>query len=358
MLPRSLKVGIAVVGVLVAGQLAADLTSGPSTAHAVLDIVGAVGAMAAFALMRRSMVVAVVVMSVLAAVSPVATPAACAGFAWLAATLALRTAVLTGAVGVVAHLIRGAWRPDDDGLSFAWWAVLIVLAYVMILGWGRFAQARGRLLRSVDADARADERARIAREMHDVLAHRLSLVATAAGALEYRPDASPERIAAAAGVVRDGVHQALDELRDVIGVLRAEDAIAGAVPPQPTAAEIPELIEESRRAGADVQFATDADLDALPDSLGRAVYRVVQEALTNARRHAPGATMDLRISGTPGEGLVIEAANPVPERVPSSHGSGTGLIGVAERVEILGGTFEVGRSGGRFRLTVSLPWSR
>jgi len=358
MLPRSLKVGIAVVGVLVGVQLIADLASGPSTTHAVLDIVGAVGAMAAFALMRRSMVVAVVVMSVLAAVSPVATPAACAGFAWLAATLALRTAVLTGAVGIGAHLIRGAWRPDDDGLSFAWWAVLIVLAYAMILGWGRFAQARGRLLRSIDADARADERARIAREMHDVLAHRLSLVATAAGALEYRPDAPPERIAAAAGLVRDGVHQALDELRDVIGVLRAEDAIAGTVPPQPTAADLPGLIEESRQAGGDVRATIDADLAALPDSLGRAVYRVVQEALTNARRHAPGVTVDLRIGGSPGEQLHIEATNPVPERVPPSHGSGTGLIGVAERVEILGGTFDAGRSGDRFGLTVSLPWSR
>ncbi len=358
MLARFPNVAIAVVAVLMGLQLVADFAAGESATHAVLDILSAAGALSAFVLMRRSMIVAVVVMSLLAALSPVATPAACAGFAWLAATMSLRTAVLTGVVGVLAHLVRGAWRPDDGGLSFAWWTVFVLLAYAMILGWGRYAQARGRLLRTIATEARADERARIAREMHDVLAHRLSLVATAAGALEYRPDAPPDRIAAAAGVVRDGVHQALDELRDVIGVLRAEDAIAGTVPPQPTAADLPRLIEENRQAGADVRDTIDADLPALPDSLGRTVYRVVQEALTNARRHAPGATVDLRISAIPGAHVVIEVTNPVPNRRPAAHGSGTGLIGVAERVAIVGGTFDVDQSGGRFRLGVSLPWTR
>lgn len=358
MFPRSFKVSVTVVALLTGLLLVADLASDQSPTHAALDVMSAVVALAAFVLMRRSKVLAVVVMSLLAAVSPVAMPAACAGFAWLAATMSLRTAVLTGTVGVLAHLVRGAWRPDDDGLPFSWWAVFVLLAYAMILGWGRYAQARGRLLRTIARDARADERARIAREMHDVLAHRLSLVATAAGALEYRPDAPPERIAAAAGVVREGVHQALDELRDVIGVLRAEDAIAGTVPPQSTAADIPRLVEENRQVGADVQVTMDAELAALPDSLGRAVYRVVQEALTNARRHAPGAAVDLSISAIADERVVIEVSNPVVARRPTTQGAGSGLIGVAERVEIAGGTFDVGQSDGRFRLEVSLPWSR
>ena len=108
------------------------------------------------------------------------------------------------------------------------------MAYAALLGFGALTQARAALLISLRdrarraeaeqdrrvAEARVAERARIAREMHDVLAHRLSLVATYAGALEYRPDASREQLAAAAGIVRDGVHQALDELREVVTVLR------------------------------------------------------------------------------------------------------------------------------------------
>jgi signal transduction histidine kinase len=341
---------------LVVVQLAADLTTDASTTETVLDVIGAVVGIAALARVDRWPVPALVVLSVAALIAPAATPAACTGYVWLAATAALRPAIVMGLAGVVAHVVRGAWRPASDGLPFGWWVVLVVLAYAMILGWGRYAQARGRLLRTIAADARADERARIAREMHDVLAHRLSLVATAAGALEYRPDSSPERLAAAAGVVRDGVHQALDELRDVIGVLRAEDAIAGAVPPQPTGADLPRLVEESWSAGADVTVAIDADLADLPDSIGRAAYRVVQEGLTNARRHAPGAPVDLRVVGRPGERLVIDVRNPLTTGGGPSFGSGTGLIGLAERVELAGGDMDVHREDGEFLLRVSLPW--
>ncbi|MBX9243627.1 sensor histidine kinase, partial [Actinotalea ferrariae] len=122
------------------------------------------------------------------------------------------------------------------GLPLGWWVVLVVLTHAALLGWGALAQAREEVLRQladrarraeadrdrVVRDARAEERARIAREMHDSLAHRLSLVATYAGALEQRPDATPQERATAAGVVRAGVRQALDELREVVGVLRAD----------------------------------------------------------------------------------------------------------------------------------------
>ena len=123
------------------------------------------------------------------------------------------------------------------GLPYGWWLVLLIAAYAALVGWGQLARARRALIASLRerarraeaeqgrrvAEARTAERTRIAREMHDVLAHRLSLLATYAGALEYRPDAPPEQLARAAGVVRAGVHQALDELREVIGVLREED---------------------------------------------------------------------------------------------------------------------------------------
>ena len=135
--------------------------------------------------------------------------------------------------------------------------------------------------------ARHAERTRIAREMHDVLAHRISLLSLHAGALEFRPDAPPEEVARAAAVIRASAHQALEDLRAVIGVLRDGADGEAPQPPQPTLAALPGLLEESRAAGmrlhADVRVA---DLAAVPDAVGRHALRIVQEALTNARKHA------------------------------------------------------------------------
>ena len=129
--------------------------------------------------------------------------------------------------------------------------------------------------------------------MHDVLAHRLSLLSVHAGALEFRPDAPPEEIAEAAGVIRANAREALQELREVIGVLRAD--ADGVVPPQPTLDAIPSLIEESRAAGMKVRAQVDAaGGDVL---LGRTAYRVVQEGLTNARKHAPAAAVEVTVAG-------------------------------------------------------------
>ena len=148
-----------------------------------------------------------------------------------------------GGADVAAHRSAALWRPNGS-LPYAWWAVLVIAAGAALVGWGQGDRARQALLASLRerarraeaeqasrvAEARVAERARIAREMHDVLAHRLSLLATYAGALEYRPDAPPEQLARAAGVVRAGVHQALDELREVITVLRDDDDVDGKHP--------------------------------------------------------------------------------------------------------------------------------
>ena len=143
----------------------------------------------------------------------------------------------------------------------------MLVAEAALVGWGELSRARQALLDSLReqarraeaeqagrvAEARAAERASIAREMHDVLAHRLSLLATYAGALEYRPDAPPEQLARAAGVVRAGVHQALDELREVIGVLRDDD-LAAVARPQPGLSDLDALVEETRDAGTPVDL--------------------------------------------------------------------------------------------------------
>jgi signal transduction histidine kinase len=199
-----------------------------------------------------------------------------------------------------------------------------------------------------------------------VLAHRLTLVATYAGALEYRPDASPEQLSRAAGVVRTAVHQALDDLREVIGVLRHGDADGDPavedtrVRPQPVLTDLPRLVEESRDAGTDVEvnnrLAAPGDL---PTGVGRTAYRVVQEGLTNARRHGAGQPVRLILDGRPGARLTIDIRNPLPVEpaaAPAAPGTGTGLIGLAERVALAGGGLRHESTAGEFRLHAWLPW--
>jgi len=212
--------------------------------------------------------------------------------------------------------------------------------------------------------ARDAERRRIAGEMHDVLAHRVSLLSLHAGALEFRPDASPDEIAEAAGVIRASAHAALEELRQVIGVLREGEQDGGApAPPQPTLADIPALVEESRIAGARVRCRIDVeDAAAAPAALGRTAYRVVQEGLTNARKHAPGAPVEVDVAVTGGKRLVVEVISRrkvgVAAAAEALPGAGSGLIGLHERVELAGGELEHGLApAGDFVLRATLPWT-
>jgi signal transduction histidine kinase len=255
------------------------------------------------------------------------------------------------------------------------WAefALVTLAMSAIVAWGMFVRGRRQSQRErarhADAEqqllveqARYAERTRIAREMHDVLAHRISLLSLHAGALEFRPDAPPEEVARAAAVIRASAHQALEDLRAVIGVLRDGADGGPPLPPQPTLAALPGLLDEARAVGmrlhADVRVA---DLATVPDAIGRHALRIVQEALTNARKHAAAAAVYLRLEGAPGEGLTIEVRNPVPvlpTGEPEIPGAGTGLVGLAERATLSGGRLEHGfGDDGDFRLRAWLPWS-
>jgi signal transduction histidine kinase len=249
---------------------------------------------------------------------------------------------------------------------------------IMAAAWGLFVRARRELVLSLHErnrqlhaeqelrvqDAQRAERDRIAREMHDVLAHRISLLSLHAGALEYNPNASPEEIARAAQVIRISAREAQEELREVIGVLRADVAEAPLAAPQPTIADVPALVEESRRAGMNVALECDVDGDELPQTLGRTVYRLVQEALTNARKHAPGQRVTIELAGDPDAGVRVTVTNRPcvgdAERrgAPDQIGSGIGLIGLGERVTLAGGTLRHGPlPGGGFQLTAQLPWT-
>jgi signal transduction histidine kinase len=275
-------------------------------------------------------------------------------------------------VAVVSALVYPLVIPGEE--SYLLEASIGLLITVVIVGWGLFARARHQLVLSLreraarlEAEqrlhveqAREAERRRIAREMHDVLAHRVSLLTLHAGALEFRPDAPPEEIAEAAGVVRASAHAVLQELREVVGVLREGEE--GTERPQPTLADIPGLVEESRAAGMRVESRIDADADVAA-ATGRTAYRIVQEGLTNARKHAPSAavtvTVAARGSGSP-PGLEVEVltrrAVGAPGAAAPPPGTGTGLIGLAERVALAGGEFHHGpRAGGDHVLHAVLP---
>lgn len=240
-----------------------------------------------------------------------------------------------------------------------------VLVTGVVLGWGLFVRARRELVRSLRAqgdraaeEARAAERRRIAREMHDVLAHRLSLLSVHAGALEFHPDAPAEEVAEAAGVIRESAKTALEELRSVIGVLREDSGESLTQAPQPTLADLAALVEESRRAGMRITARIELGDAAPPAAVGRTAFRIAQEGLTNARKHAPGAAVTLTVDATDGD-LRVEVRSLAPVAVASGSplpGAGTGLIGLAERVSLAGGELEHGVDpDGAFVVRARLP---
>lgn len=332
----------------------------------------AIGTACALALLvrRRWPLALAVVLLPFGAVSVMATGAI---------TVALFTVAIRRRARVVlplaaAHVLLGAaYSLLHDHPSFPLWVDVVVRAGVTVaaIGWGLFVQAHRRLTRSLreraarlEAEqhlrvdqARLTERARIAREMHDVLAHRMSLVSLHAGALEVRTDARPEEIALAAGAIRDSAHEALQELRTVIGVLR--DGAAGRPePPQPDLTDLPQLVDSARVTGMTVRYTCRVPPAGPSAVLGRTAYRFVQEGLTNARKHAPDATVDVLLDGTAGEDLRITITNPcadAPGR-PAVPGAGMGLVGLRERVALVGGRIEYGVDRDTFRLQAWLPW--
>ena len=276
--------------------------------------------------------------------------------------------------------------PDGQGsLAVSPWAPMItnLVTFGLLVAWGFYIGARRELVTTLQAradtaereqamrmaQARLTERARIAREMHDVIAHRISLVAMHAGALTYREDLTDVETRQTAELIRANAHQALTELRSVLGVLRDPDSPgAGLVdaarrelpePPQPTFEDLPGLLDQARSTGTQVQV--DGQLPApamVPDRLGRTAYRMVQETLTNARKHAPGMPVHLAVRGRPGSQMEITVRNPLLAQTPrdAPPGAGLGLTGLAERAVLAGGTLEHTATGGEFVVLARLPW--
>ncbi|MEW2426973.1 histidine kinase [Micromonospora sp. NPDC047644] len=197
--------------------------------------------------------------------------------------------------------------------------------------------------------ARAEERTRIAREMHDVVAHRVSLMVVHAGALEVTA-VDPATVEAAA-LIRTTGRQALTDLREVLGVLRQADP---AVTPERGLDTVDELIGESRAAGLRVSRRDEGVPRALPATLGRTAYRVVREALTNVRKHAADAETTVCLRYLP-DGLEVLVRNGPSEGGSALPGAGQGLLGLRERVELLGGRLEAAPADGGFLVRALIP---
>ncbi|MGW0809519.1 sensor histidine kinase [Nonomuraea sp. NPDC002799] len=371
------------------------------------QVVGVLGCVALWARKRWPVELAVALVA-LSAISELVGGAMLVALFTVAVHRSARTTMAIFGLSMLTALVFAVLRQGDDA-SRETLFLLAAATQSAAAGWGMLVHHRRRLLDSLKesaarAEAEAQQRVReaIAREIHDVLGHRLSLLSVHAGALEFHPDASREDIARAAEVIRRSAHEALQDLREVIGVLRAPVAELS----QPSLNGLAELAAESRRAGMTVHL--DVELDgAVTGRAGHTAYRIVQEGLTNARKHAPGAEVWVRVSGTPGEWLSVEVRNSAPtaptapataepatpaaastttaaepatpaaESAASAaastastastasaarpEGAGQGLVGLAERVRLTGGRLRHGpdtpdgREGG-WRLSAWLPW--
>jgi signal transduction histidine kinase len=363
---------------------------GAAGAMVLLDLALGLVAVGLLPLRRRRPLLTAVLIAALTSLSAFAVGPGMLALVSLATRRRWREVAVVGAVWALASvayelLYPGSSASDAVGVPLMLLAVGLSLLFLgLLVATGFYIGARRELLQTLRlraeaaeraqesraAEARQAERTRIAREMHDVLAHRISLVAMQAGGLAYREDLTRAQITASAETIRDSAHRALGELREVLGVLRADDDAV--VPtereaPQPTLAELAALLADADEAGTparlDLSGLPGGDrsaLAALPETASRTAFRVLQEALTNARKHAPGQEVRVRLAGAPGERLLVEARNAVPvgSAVGSpAPGAGLGLIGAAERAELLGGSLEHGLGpDGRFAVRVWLPW--
>jgi signal transduction histidine kinase len=346
-----------------------------SPALVIADLVGGSLCCLAVWLRRRWPAGVALFIAPIAAFSTLATGAAIVAVFGIAVRRPFRTVAPIIALYLATVPVYLLIRPEAELGEEA----ITPLAMAAVVGFGMYVRARRELLRSLAEraeraeseqrlrveQARHQERARIAREMHDVLGHRLSLLSLHAGALEYGRSTSAEEATRAAGVIRESAHQALEDLRAVIGVLREDLKLDGGPdrpqPPQPTLAQLPELLDESRRAGMELHAEVAVEeLARVPTAIGRHAYRIVQEGLTNARKHAEHSPVEVRIEGSPGTGLEIELRNRLPLGVakPLRGGAPTaGLLGLGERAALAGGRLEHGTTpGGDFRLWAWLPW--
>ncbi|GIH16991.1 sensor histidine kinase [Rugosimonospora africana] len=281
-----------------------------------------------------------------------------------------RPAALGFAAIVVAGTVINVVVLDTSAVT--WFVLTATLLFAGVLPWlvGRYLRQHRELERAgweraeqlererefIAEQARLRERARIAQDMHDSLGHELSLIALRAGALEVSPDLEQRR--RAASELRANTGAAIERLRDIIGVLRDGTEPA---PLEPVHETVSDLVDRARRSGLAVRLRVNGDPARPAPMLDRAVYRVVQESLTNAAKHAPGAAVTVLVTHAAKELTVTVTNDPPPAgplpaaRRDGPDPGGTGLVGLTERVRLAGGTLHAGPYDGGFRLVARLP---
>jgi signal transduction histidine kinase len=248
------------------------------------------------------------------------------------------------------------WGQPDPGWG-AWLAgTTLTVAFSLLIRHDRDLLRRLRLAQAGLAEqARAQERNRIARELHDVIGHTLTIsllhVQSARLAVEHDPADAGRALAEAERLGRE----CLAEVRTTVGMLREDDP-ADRSAPLPGAGGLPALVEQFRAAGADVTLTVEGDVAGLPATTGLAVYRIAQEALTNAAKHAPGAPTEVRLRVSPGEATLAADTRTVPGRGPGADADpGLGMVSMRERAESVGGSCEAGPGGRGWLVRAWLP---
>lgn len=394
-----------------------DGADGPamSTGVVVWVMVGwafAIGVATMLVFRRRYPVAVCLVACGGALVFPLDAIGALVALSWVVSSRPVRTGWLLGALTALATtvaLARDAVRPAEDRIfSFTatgstqaagapvWVYVLLVLvglALSVSVGWARRAhyqvgrfrgeaqrqevvaehlrdevarkdvvteELRDEVNRQQDEVARQQERHLIAREVHDTLAHSLSLVSLHSGVLEVSVPEEDEQLREAARVVREKAHRSLEDLRDLIEILRDPDGLAQRQDQRAggTLTDLPALLATTRAAGTRlVATVVFDDASSVSPQVARATYRILQESLTNVHKHAPGSEVLIDLGGNPSSGVSLRVANPLPAssdlRAP---GSRAGVTGIAERAKLLGGRCTVGPQDGWFVVDVWLPW--
>ncbi|SKC51330.1 sensor histidine kinase [Krasilnikoviella flava] len=391
----ALAVAVSAASSLVAvgfASLAEAPTSAPRPAlYLVSALVGL--ALAGLLVLRRRHPLALCLgASACSVLLPLDASAALLALPWVLATAAVRTCLAAAGATVVATavaLLRDALRdheaqvlvtvdeqthvlsPDPTAATYAVVGVglLGVSVAAGLVRRAQIAADRARDMQQAQAAAtavlrdqvhRQEERRLIAREVHDTVAHHVAAISLQASALEVTSAGDPDA-ARAAREMRTSAQHAIGELRSLVTTLRSGDTVTGF--PGATLDDLRPLLY--RMAGDDPLTAATVSVsgghDAAP-TLVRATFRVVQEAVTNARKHAHGESLDVRVEASPDAGVDIVVRNPLPERAsgdaaePAVPGTGSGLLGMRERADAVGGTLSAGREGGEFVVRAHLPW--
>ncbi|WP_328860459.1 sensor histidine kinase [Streptomyces sp. NBC_00306] len=296
------------------------------------------------------------------------TPMVVIGYLVLMACLGLREPrrtllavwLATGAMGWLFELIS---QDRSDGIHL----LLFVLSAVVLVVTGALrergdAQRRLVVQETISEAERAqrtvlEERARIARELHDVVAHHMSLITVQADSAPYRIEGLPDAAREEFGAIAAGARESLTEMRRLLTVLRSEGT-ESELTPQPGLDRVQQLVEATVRAGVPVELALAVPDDPVPQAVDLSAYRIVQEALANVVRHAPGAPTRVSVTSDGTDLTVLVVNLPAEERTSplETTGTGHGLVGMRERVRLTGGTLDTGPlPDGGFRVAARLP---